>query len=210
MSFLGTLGSALGIPTGGGAGNVIAGLLTSPIVSGVGSGLAGISQAKAQNRGAQLQAMMAQDQMKMAEQAARTNQVNALMKQIHAMNYVSNDGDGNTSPTKTLTLPSGKTLTMDSAYTSPQDVQMAKTILPELNQELATPPTYSNYSSVMKPGAGETALGWLGALTGGIGGATQQKQQNDFLQKLFGQVNQPAQSAQPTTDTPDLTSGNYW
>lgn len=212
MSWLSTLGHVVeglvGITPKGSTptttnttGNIISGL-----VSGIGSGLGAVSQASAQNRGAKLSAMMAQDNSQLQEQAQRNADIPNIMNQLRAANYVAAGGNPNFG--KPITTASGHVFT-PTPYLEPitdADKQAAQSEITQLTNRLNTPPTYNNYSSVMNPSGTETATGWLGALFGGLNNAKQTTQNQNYLDALLKQLNPQSTS---TTSEPDLSSGNY-
>lgn len=148
-------------------GSLISSLLSPQGLGAIGSGISAITKSQASNRGAELEAMMAADEMRMRQAQDRRTDESDLIRKIQAMNYIKNGGASN----KPKFSSSGIQI---PSFSSPPpvtegDKQMAETLLPQLMGRLNTVPNLRNYDSKMKPGTTENVLSWLGPMLGAYG-----------------------------------------
>jgi hypothetical protein len=147
--FLGKLGkAALNIGTGGIGGSII---------DAIGAGSSAASQASAQNRGARLQALMDQDQMRMAASRDNRESERDILKKLAQSAYLSSGG-ANFKPSTEYTY------SFAPRAASKTQMDAAGLLEAELMKRLqAGPMKLSNYSKEMRPGFWERFGGILGA-----------------------------------------------
>jgi hypothetical protein len=147
-------------------------LLSKDGLADIGRGLGSISQTQASNRGTELDAMMAADNMKLLFDRNQRDSDDHMWKLMRATNYVKGGGAG---PAKPMQMASGTVRPMDfgPAPISAADKQVASTLQSQLMERMQNPPEQRDYDSKMKAGTGEKVTGWAGTAM-------------DILGKLFG------------------------
>lgn len=196
-----------GSPAQSGVGGFMSGLLKGISSPGgqaaLGRGLGSVAQAQAQNRGAKIAAMMGADQMKMAEQAQRNNDLAGLPRQIVGANYLAGGGQ---TPRQNFSA-SGRAIPQFDLGTpkiTAADQAAGSSLSQQLTNRLNNAPTYNDYSSSMNPSKTETALNWISPILA-AGGAGQQAEQDPYiqmLQKLVTGMKTQQQPQAPTTPIP--------
>ena len=175
-----TLGT--GATTGGsmfGLGSIMGGLknlggsflkqfLTGNALDAAGRGLGAIGQTQAHNRGVQLDAMMAGDEMKMANERERRAAETDLMKKMQVAEYLKGGGANFAEPMSVSGKPLGK-FDFGVRPATETEMQMATELEGQLMNRLKNPMQLNDYNSKMEPGKVESAMNWLGPLlsTGG-------------------------------------------
>lgn len=176
------------------SGGLVGNLLNPQGMSSLGKGLGAVASADAKNRGAKLEAMLASDQMKLAEQAQRNQDLAALPRQIQTADYLASGGY---TPKQNFSS-NGRPIPKFDLGLKPisDNVKAAGTTLEkQLTDRLNTAPTYQDYSSVMNPSATETALNWASPVLSAMGaGGTPDNTSNLIKQIMSAQ--------QPTTQIP--------
>jgi hypothetical protein len=170
------VGPAAGALTkmGVGAAKGLGGSLLSKLLGGdtllaAGKGVAGIGQTEAHNRGVKLDAMMAGDEMGIANERQRMAAEADLMKKIQQTNYLKGGGFKDTG---SGVAANGQPLTkFDFGVRPSGESEMAAST--ELEKQLMTrlrnPMKLRDYDSQMDPGKMETAMNWLGPIISTIG-----------------------------------------
>jgi hypothetical protein len=150
-------------------GSFLKNFISGNALDAAGRGLGAIGQTQAHNRGVELDAMMAGDEMKLAAERERRASEGDLMKKLQTAEYLKGGGMGEQAPVLSVSgKPLGK---FDFGVRPPTEaeVSMAGELESQLMERLKNPTQLSDYESKMKPGGMETAMNWLSPIlsTGG-------------------------------------------
>lgn len=137
-------------------------LLNKNSIADLGRGVGAISETMANNRGTELDAMMAADNMAMLANRNRRDDEDHLWKNLQAMNYVKSGGKQPSGPRMSASGRALPSFGFGPAPISEADKTVATTLEQQLLQRLNNPPQLRDYDSKMKAGTGESVMNWLG------------------------------------------------
>jgi len=152
-------------------GDLMKQLLSGNALDAAGKGLAGVAQTQAHNRGAQLEAMMAGDEMALAADRERRAAEADILRKIQTTSYLKGGGAGDVKPGVSVTgKPFGQ---FDFGVRPPTEAEIAAAgeLEGQLMERLRNPIKLRDYDSKMEAGGMETALNWLSPALTTLGAA---------------------------------------
>jgi hypothetical protein len=150
-------------------GSLVSKLLGGDTLLAAGKGMAGVGQTAAHNRGVKLDAMMAGDEMALANERQRMAAESDLMRKMQQTNYLKSGGFKDTG---SGVAASGQPMTRFDFGTRPagaSEIAASTELEKQLMNRLHNPMKLRDYDSQMDPGKVETAMNWLGPLISTIG-----------------------------------------
>lgn len=205
-----TMGNMLktAAPATGGSSGIMKTLLNPAVLGAVGSGIGALGQTAASNRGTQLDAQMAADKMKLDAGADRRTDENQIMKNMQIAEYLKNGG---------AKIPSGPQLSANGKpitqynfgpkASTDAEKTMAGTMEKQMMDRLNTVPQLSDYSKLMTPGTGESAMNWLGTIISGAGAVQKARQPAPVLPAAATTANPVAPPVRPSA-IPGITTSS--
>lgn len=141
-------------------------LLNQNTLQDLSRGIGSIAETQANNRGTELDAMMAADNMSLLFDRNERDSNEHLWKMLRAANYVKSGGK---KPSGPQVVSGGRTVPTFNFGPSPisdEDKAVATTMEQQLMRRMTNPPQQRNYDSRMRPGRGESIMNWLGPIVG--------------------------------------------